>query len=101
MKSKLTLRIDEDVKRAAKAIARERGESVSSMVEAYFQLLASETDETKGSGEQDLGPITRRIAGALDGYDSDEESDSVPTLHGSGKEEDRRIALKAALKKHG
>ena len=100
MKSKLTLRIDEEVKRAAKAIAQERGESVSSMVETYFQILASETEGTKHADEQNLGPITRRIAGALDGSDSDKESDSASSLHGSEKEEDRRIALKAALKKH-
>ncbi|PQJ34351.1 hypothetical protein BSZ35_06820 [Salinibacter sp. 10B] len=78
MKSKVTLRIDEDVKRVAKAIAQKPGESVSSMVETYFQLLASEAGETKRSDGRDLGPITRRIAGALDRTDaSDEESDSV------------------------
>lgn len=40
MKSKLTLRIRDSVKVEAKAIAAQRGTSVSQMVETYFQMLA-------------------------------------------------------------
>ena len=78
MKSKLTLRIDEDVKEAAKRLARERGESLSGLVESYFRILtehsaygaqtgestSADGDERSGHSE-DLGPVTRRIAGAL------------------------------------
>ncbi len=42
MKSKLTLRMDEDVKERAKEIARERGTSLSALVEDYFRLLCGE-----------------------------------------------------------
>jgi antitoxin component of RelBE/YafQ-DinJ toxin-antitoxin module len=39
MKSKLTLRLDDDLKERAKQLADERGISVSRLVEDYFRLL--------------------------------------------------------------
>lgn len=100
MKSKLTLRIDDEVKQSAKKIARERGASVSAMVEMYFRLLLREEDrvDEESTGldvpdEYTLGPISCRIAGAL------QEGNKEP--HGDQKEDDRRVARKAALKKHG
>lgn len=45
MKSKLTLRIRDDVKAKAKAIADQRGTSVSQMVETYFQMLTDYKSE--------------------------------------------------------
>lgn len=39
MKSKLTLRLDEDLKERAKRLAKERDMSVSRLVEDYFRLL--------------------------------------------------------------
>ena len=45
MKSKLTLRVRDDVKAEAKAIAAQRGTSVSQMVETYFQMLADYKSE--------------------------------------------------------
>lgn len=45
MKSKLTLRIRDSVKAEAKAIAAQRGTSVSQMVETYFQMLAGPKSE--------------------------------------------------------
>lgn len=42
MKSKLTLRLDAQVKKQAKEIARRKGTSVSKLVEDYFRLLAEE-----------------------------------------------------------
>ena len=38
-KSKLTLRLDDDLKERAKRLAEERGISVSRLVEDYFRLL--------------------------------------------------------------
>ena len=38
MKSKLTLRMDEDVKERAKEVARRRGTSLSALVEDYFRI---------------------------------------------------------------
>lgn len=45
MKSKLTLRIRDDVKAEAKTIAAQRGTSVSQLVETYFQMLAGHKSE--------------------------------------------------------
>jgi len=43
MKSKLTLRLDDDLKERAKQLAEERGISVSRLVEDYFRLLLRKT----------------------------------------------------------
>ncbi|PQJ26901.1 hypothetical protein BSZ35_18410 [Salinibacter sp. 10B] len=48
MKSKLTLRLDDDLKERAKQLAEERGISVSRLVEDYFRLLLREP--TSGDG---------------------------------------------------
>ena len=50
MKSKLTLRIRSDVKARAKAIAAERGTSVSRLVETYFQMLSEKASQPPESG---------------------------------------------------
>lgn len=111
MSSKLTLRIDDEVKDAAKTLAKRRGESVSQMVEDYFRLLLESEadagpdpagsmdaqDEEPASEINELGPITRGIAGALQSAEA--ESEAAP-LHGTTKEDDRHVAAKAAAKKH-
>jgi hypothetical protein len=52
MQSKLTLRLDADVKERAKRLAKERGTSVSQLVEQYFRLLLRDpTDEANDWGE--------------------------------------------------
>jgi antitoxin component of RelBE/YafQ-DinJ toxin-antitoxin module len=118
MDSKLTLRIDDDVKEAAKKLAKQRGASVSQMVENYFRLLLESdpnTDVTLSSRGRDdegsaasehaesepkeLGPTTRRIAGAL--QSSTPDTANAPPLHGDTKTDDRRAAAQAAAKKHG
>lgn len=106
MKSKLTLRIDEEVKEAAKRLARERGESLSGMVEAYFRILTESADPKgqngsaastdggeRSSRSEDFGPVTRRIAGALG-------SVSEASDRGASKEADRRAVVEAAQRKH-
>ena len=74
MKSKLTLRLDERVKKRAKRLAEERGTSVSKIVEDYFRLLlrgetetlpASESESEKNTVPDDLPPRTRRMVEAL------------------------------------
>jgi hypothetical protein len=100
MKSKLTLRIDEDVKEAAKRLARERGESLSGLVEAYFRILTEHTGSEVQSGRtasadgdvppspsEELGPVTRRIAGAL-GSVSDSD-------HGASRDADHQAVVEA------
>lgn len=102
MQSKLTLRIDDEVKGEAKELAQERGTSLSQMVEDYFRvLLASgsgtgsplESPEERPPSES-LGPVTRRIAGAL------QSEEAGPPLHGETKDDDRRRAYEAAAEKH-
>ena len=56
MKSKLTLRLDKDLKERAKRLAEKRGTSVSKIVEQYFKLLLQENSpieegSRKGSSE--------------------------------------------------
>jgi hypothetical protein len=71
MKKKLTLRMEQDVIEQAKAYAAKRGESVSKLVENYFAAL---TAPKQPSGEQQqLPPITRRLADRLPAPDVDEE----------------------------
>jgi hypothetical protein len=59
MKSKLTLRLDDDLKEQAKRFAKRRGTSVSQLVEDYFRLL-----QARGGQEapaDDTRPLTPRI----------------------------------------
>lgn len=55
MKSKLTLRLDDDLKERAKRLADERGTSVSRLVEDYFRLLLREPTGTGGPSSEDPG----------------------------------------------
>ena len=77
MKSKLTLRLDEDLKEQAKRLADERGISVSKLVEDYFRLLprkqagedrpssentgASGPSREQSSSEEPLSPRIKRL----------------------------------------
>ncbi|MBI3960799.1 MAG: antitoxin [Chloroflexi bacterium] len=64
MQSKLTLRLDESLIRAAKAYAREADKSLSQIVADYFSVLAAK----KGETELDLNslpPITRSLIGSV------------------------------------
>jgi hypothetical protein len=54
MKSKLTLRLDDDLKERAKRLAEERGISVSRLVEDYFRLLLQ--GRAGGDGSSSQGP---------------------------------------------
>lgn len=73
MKSKLTLCIQDDVKARAKAIAAERGTSLSHLVETYLQLLAE--------GELDDASTTSASAsGTTD--DSTDPPDLSPRIQG-------------------
>lgn len=71
MQSKLTLRLDEDLIREAKALARQRGTSLSQLVADYFRVLSrSRRDRPE---DEELPPLTRSLAGALRRADVDEE----------------------------
>jgi hypothetical protein len=70
MQSKLTLRLDEDLKERVKQLANERGTSVSALVEQYFRILLREpvegVPEMSGEGalaneEASLSPRIREL----------------------------------------
>ena len=67
MKSKLTLRMDEDAIEPAKKYAANRGISVSKLVENFFEVLESE-----GTDEIEMSPLVKSLWGTLEGEDVDE-----------------------------
>ena len=58
MKSKLTLRLDEDLKEQAKRLAEKRGTSVSKIVEHYFKLLLQEDSPVQEGSEEGSSKIS-------------------------------------------
>jgi hypothetical protein len=70
-KTKLTLRMDEDLVKRAKRVARKRGTSVSKMVANYFALLDRGPDSEPRP--EDLPPLTRSLWGAAEGAKVDEQ----------------------------
>jgi hypothetical protein len=70
MNTKLTLRMDEDLIRRAKAYADESGKTLSGLVAGYFALL---TSESRPAVEREITPRVRGLLGALKGADIDEE----------------------------
>ena len=69
MQTKLTLRLEEALINQAKAYAKHRGKSVSQIVADYFALLGTDTQPV----EQEVGPITQSLRGALRGTGVDEQ----------------------------
>ena len=67
MQTKLTLRLDDQLVRAAKQHARQAGCSVSQMVSDYFAAIASAE-----SRPLTLTPKVSQLMGALEGADVDE-----------------------------
>ena len=68
MRTKLTLRLEQELIERAKKIARRRGKSISRMVADYFRTLESvETDD------RELAPLTRSLRGILREAPVDEE----------------------------
>jgi hypothetical protein len=68
MHTKLTLRVDSDLVRKAKAYGRRRGKSVSQMVADYFRLLEGQQDQ----GETEATPLVQSLRGVLRGAAVDE-----------------------------
>jgi hypothetical protein len=68
MRTKLTLRLEQELIERAKKIAQRRGKSISRMVADYFRTLESvETDD------RELAPLTRSLRGILRESSVDEE----------------------------
>jgi len=64
MQSKLTLRMDEEVIRRAKAYAEAHGTSVSTLVARYLRLL-----ESGVSSNAEITPAVQRLKGLLRGIE--------------------------------
>lgn len=62
MNTKLTLSIEKEVIDAIKEYAKEKGQSVSDMVENYFKLLAHKNKIVK---PEDLSPEVQRLRGII------------------------------------
>lgn len=69
MRTKLTLRLDEDLIDQAKSFAKKRSKSVSQIVADYFASLDKEPEESS----MELTPIVRSLKGALRGTEVDAE----------------------------
>lgn len=67
---RLTLRLDDAVVARAKAYAAHQGTSVSHLVEAYLDLLT----RPPRAAQENLPPITKRLAGVLKGAREDREA---------------------------
>ncbi len=102
MKSKLTLRLDDDLKERAKRLATERGTSVSKIVEDYFRLLLRESSGDDGpqpesapssdefaSLPDDLPPRTQRML-----------RNTGPSTDALDLDDDTRAWIDAAHEKH-
>jgi hypothetical protein len=101
MKSKLTLRLDDEVKERAKHLARERGTSVSKLVEDYFRLIlerpgeegeSSAADPSKKTGSDAGTPFSPRIQRL-----KEQLGRLAPTVT---MDEDTRRWIDAAAEKH-
>lgn len=62
MKTKLTLTIEKEVIETAKKYAKEKGQSLSEIVENYFKLIAGKQVKTK---EQERSPRVKKLRGIL------------------------------------
>jgi len=71
MNTKLTLRMDDELVRRAKAEAARRGKSVSQMVGEFVDSLSAARRDA-AHGEEDLPPVTASLVGVLKGYDVSE-----------------------------
>ncbi len=62
MNTKLTLTIEKDVIKIAKEYAKEKGQSLSEMVENYFKFI---TLQRVNIEEKELSPRVRKLRGIL------------------------------------
>ena len=62
MNTKLTLTIEEEVIRIAKEYAKEKGQSLSDLVENYFKLI---TNNRRQIEAEQLSPRVKRLRGII------------------------------------
>jgi Family of unknown function (DUF6364) len=69
--AKLTLSVDDRVVQRAKRYARQRGVSVSEIVETYLDAVSSPPASSKSQPDPDA-PVLRALRGILKGVDPDD-----------------------------
>ena len=62
MNTKLTLTIEKEVIKIAKVYAKEKGQSLSKMVENYFKLITQDNIEIN---EKQLSPKVKKLRGII------------------------------------
>lgn len=78
MESKLTLKLnDESIRRAKSYIRHHRGQSLSKLVENYFNVLTDQQDAIPG--RDTISPIVASLAGCARSKSSGEDSKSSYT----------------------
>ena len=60
LKAKLTLRIEKDLIEEIKKLSKEKGESISKIVENYFRLTLQNKEK-----EEEITPTVRKLKGIL------------------------------------
>ncbi len=63
MNVKLTLKLDQDVILQTKRYARDKRQSLSTLVENYFRFLIG---DAKKSAEPDISPTVKELSGIID-----------------------------------
>ncbi|WP_194774629.1 DUF6364 family protein [Pararhodonellum marinum] len=67
MNTKLTLTIEKEIIEIAKKYAKEKGQSLSEMVENYFKFLTADRTKIK---EKQLSPKVRKLRGIIKAEDN-------------------------------
>lgn len=101
MQSKLTLRLDADVKERAKRLAEERGTSVSTLVEQYFRLLLQEpTDDEAEDRDDATSPAPTDSGASLSPRIQELKQQLGRPAPDVSIDEDTRRWIEAAAEKH-
>lgn len=102
MQSKLTLRLDADVKERAKRLAEERGTSVSTLVEQYVRLLLRDpTDDDVEDRVDGTSPVTTDSGASLSPRIQEVKQQLGRPAPDVSIDEDTRRWIEAAAEKHG
>ena len=65
MKTKLTLTLEKEVIKEAKAYAKDHGQSLSKIVENYFKNITKKEENNYNSNENELSPIVKKLRGSI------------------------------------
>ncbi len=61
MTTKLTLSLEESVIKEAKSVAKNKGKSLSNLIENYLRLLIQQ----KGNSEIEISPVVKKLVGCV------------------------------------